>query len=1146
MFLNSNCETDNTLRFGDRIRRTVTVHSRDGRLETNFILLVVLFLTAFVFELNPTSTHAQAVWGGINGYVTDSSGAIVSKAIVVVKDEDTGVATKIEADAAGFYNATHLTPGQYSVSVHIPGFEGFVREHLILAVAATIRVDCPLKVGASSETVTVTAAPPILNTEKTDVSDRFEHQTVDSLPLVGNNVTQLFTMVPGVIPDTFQMGSGENPQGTDRTYVNGVWSGAQVYVLDGITDVDYGFSGIQVINPPPDSVQEVKVITADYDPEFGNTAGMVAQYVTKSGTNQIHGSVFEYNENSATFAATPFTGGAATPPYNWNQGGFSLGGPVKKDKVFAFGDYQLARLSAKNAIVTTVPIDAFRSGDFSSVAATHPIYDPTTGNPDGTGRTQFPNNTITNIDPVATALLKLLPEPNLGSPGQTDNNYTANAPQAFNTNEFDLRGDYSLNEKDKMFARYSYFHSYLDNPGIFGVEAGGPSGGGLSPEVANSLSQQAALNYTHTFGASLLGEFRLGFDRFAIDGYQADSALKTNSNVGIPNINTGDAKTGGLAGINIGGPVGTFYMGIPSGVGVPRFEGSTTGELVNNWTKIKGAHQILWGTDIQRQDFNFLSVNASTRGNFTFPQTITGIPSDTNSGMGMATFLLGTPSEFDRAVLADYPGERQTRIGAYVQDVWRVNHKLTVNAGLRWDWFEPVKSAHPGGLANFDVKTGMILLAGLGDVSMSTNVVTPKDDFSPRIGLAYKITDKTVVRAGFGQSFFSSGYDATFYHLTSFYPIIAQQTITAGNQYFPVSFGKVENTPVGPAPPTLPSSGMLTPPKDELLKTRDPNFKTENMYSWNLTIERQLDARTTFSVGYVGTKGTHISYGQNINAAGPSSDTNLNDRRPFYALYGISEAVNLQGNEVNENYNGLVAKLNRHFSRYLGLSSNYTWSKTLGYYQFNPVDLKSNYGPGGNTNAYFEGDSGIDRAHIWTAQYTLLLPFGRGMKYGSGISPAANLILGGWQTSGVWLAESGLPFTPFVSSGATLNADFGQRADRVAGQPLYTGQNYSHWFNSSGAFKIPTCCQYGDAGDGMLRGPHVFKPDLALWKGWQLEAPHLEPISIQFRAEAFNAFNHVNAGIPNNNIDSPAAGQITSLQSGIPMRELQFGLHLNW
>src|ERR1017187_10254822 len=368
MFSYSCCDSGNgiSLPRKDDLGRPTRAHSIGGRGRMNSVVLATLLFTTLILSTAPARTHAQAVWGGINGYVTDSSGSVVPKAIVVVTGEDTGVETNIEADAAGFYNATHLTPGQYSVSVHMQGFEGFKREHLILAVAATIRVDCELKVGSSTETVTVTAAPPILNTEQTDVSTRFEYQALDSLPLSGNNITQLYALVPGVIPDTFQMGSGENPQGTDRTYVNGVWSGAQVYIIDGITDVDYGFSGIQVINPPPDSVKELKVITADYDPEFGNTAGMVAQFITKSGTNQIHGSVYEYNENSATFAATPFTGaGAKAPPYNWNEGGVSFGGPVKKDKVFAFGDYQFARLSAKNAIVTTVPIDAFRNGDFS-------------------------------------------------------------------------------------------------------------------------------------------------------------------------------------------------------------------------------------------------------------------------------------------------------------------------------------------------------------------------------------------------------------------------------------------------------------------------------------------------------------------------------------------------------------------------------------------------------------------------------------------------------------------------------------------------------------------------------------------------------------------------------------------------------------
>jgi outer membrane receptor protein involved in Fe transport len=1090
----------------------------------------------------PSRGYGQAVWGAITGYVTDPGGAAVPNAEVTVTGESTGVATSVVADSAGFYNVTHLNSGQYSLAVRASGFEGFVREHLLVTVGATIRVDTPLKVGSAAETVTVTAAPPILNTEKTDVNARFDSQMVDSFPTVGNNVTQLYSLVPGVLSDTFQMGTGENPQGTNRTYVNGVWSGAQVYVLDGITDVDYGFSGIQVINPPPDSVQELKVITADYDPEFGNTAGMVAQFVTKSGTNQFHGSVYEYNQNYATFAATPFTGGLPAQPYNWNQAGFSLGGPIKKDKVFFFGDYQLIRLNANNSVVATVPTAAFRNGDFSALANTAPIYDPDTGNPDGTGRTQFPNNVIPagRISPVAQNLMKLLPLPNLNQ--NTDLNFLGEEPQTFNTGEYDVRFDWSVSDKDKVFGRYSLYDTYLDNPGAFGIVAGGPAAGGLSPEVANSRSQQAALNYTHTFGSSLLGEFRAGFDRFAIDALQADSALETNTNVGIPGINiTGNPQTGGLAGINVNGPVGIFTMGIPSGVGIPRFEGSTTFEIVNNWTKIFGGHQILWGADLVRQDFNFLSVNASTRGNFTFDPSVTANSTVATSGLGVASFMLGLPSEFDRAIFTQFPGERQSRLGFYGQDIWRVNPKLTVNAGLRWDYFEPVKPAHAGGLANFDPATGDILLAGLGNVSSSADVHTPLNDFSPRIGLAYKLAQNTVIRAGLGKSFFSSGYDATFYHLTSFYPITAQQTIQASDIYqyiFPI-----QDVPAAAPAPPLPTSGHLAAPDGTLLKTRAFNFLTENMYSWNLTVESQLDARTTLTVGYVGTKGTHMSFGVNINAAGPGVGPLVN-RRPYYNLFGLSQPIDLQGNIVNANFNGLVVGVKRRFTKYLGFTGNYTWSKTLGYYQYNPVDLKSDYGVGGNTNAYFEGDSGMNRANVFTLGYTALVPYGRGMRYGANSSGLVNALLGGWETSGVWAAESGLPFSPFVSSNTSLNADFTQMANRLPGVPLYANKSFNHWYNLA-AFQIPTCCQYGNAQPGVLTGPNVFKTDLAVWKSWNFSAKG-EQMALQLRAEAFNAFNHVNAGIPDNNIDDPAAGQITSLQSGLPMRQFQFGVHFQF
>ena len=478
----------------------------------------------------------------------------------------------------------------------------------------------------------------------------------------------MYLTVPGALPDSFRWAREKNPSGGVRTYINGTWSGSQEFVLDGISDRSYGFSGIQLIVPPQDSVQELKITTADYDPEFGSTSGMVAQFVTRSGTNDLHGSVFYYNRNSASFAADPLTQkiagtgpdgkGTGPAPYNWNEGGFSLGGPIKKNKLFLFGDYQFAREVQGASIIATVPNAAFRSGDFSGLS--NIIYDPATGNADGSGRTPFPNNVIpvTRISPVAINLLNLLPAPNISQ--GTDNNYVGDVKEKFHQNWTDQRGDWNIHDNDKFFGRYSYFSTLLANAPLFGQEAGGPSQGGLSPETANSSAHLAAINYLHMFSPSLLAEFRAGYSRFNLAALQYDSSLETNTKVGIPGINTGDALTGGLAGITAGGPVGSFFMGIPSGVGIPRFDTENTFEYVSNWSKSSGKHEVRWGVDFRRYQFDFQSVNASSRGNYNFCQSATGDPSDPTSGLGMATLLLGSTCSFDRAVFTGEPAERQS------------------------------------------------------------------------------------------------------------------------------------------------------------------------------------------------------------------------------------------------------------------------------------------------------------------------------------------------------------------------------------------------------------------------------------------------------------------------------------------------------
>lgn len=1119
--------------------------------------------------------RGQAVWSTILGYVTDPSGAAVPDATVSVTNQRTGVVSKATTDAAGSFNMTHLDPGTYDLSVEAKGgFKRFTQTGIQLAVTASVRVDAKLELGAVSQEITVAAQTAQLETESTQVGTSYTTQEVSDLPILGRNVTQLLQIVPGAERDTIAMGPGENPTENTRVWVNGTWSGGQTYVLDGITDIDAGFSGLQVIVPLQDSVQEVKATTADYDAEFGQTSGLVAQYVTKSGTNQLHGTLNYFNRNKDTFAAdpttekTPGTGplgkGIGVPPYNWNQGGFSLGGPIKKDKLFVFGAFQFNRLVQSVGQIVTVPDAQFAQGDFSALAATNPIYNPNTGNADGTGRTQFSSGGTLNvippimIDSVAKNLLALLPQPNIAGT-TTDNNYNGTVPSTFNQNQFDARVDYNISDRDKVFVRYSFFNDLFINGSVLGTEAGGAAPSAGAAETGHTREQQSAANWTHTFSPSLLTEARIGFNRFYLDALQADSGLQTDNKVGIPNINTGSPLTDGLAGLTINGPFGSFVEGTVSGTGIPRFEGTTTLEGVNNWTWMHGSHELRFGADVQREEFNFLSVNASSRGNFTFDQSVTG-DADTTlyentgqsiaavSGMGMASFLLGDPSEFDRAIFASFPGERQTRLGLYAQDVWRVNRKLTVTLGVRWDKFTAVTAHFPGGLARFDPNSGNIQLSNLGNNTKTDNIYTPDDDFSPRIGIAYRLSSKNVIRAGFGRSYFESGYDATFYHLTSFYPITAQQSISQSTPYTPIFL--IDDGPPGSPAPVLPSNGLLPAPNGQTLKTRPNDWKTENMNSYNFTVERQMTPSLLLDVAYVGAIGTHLSWEYDMNSAVPGPG-NLDNNKPFAALYGLtSSPVEMMCNCSNSNFNSLQIQVRKEYSKDLTISSNVVWEKNLSYSGDNPYDRRVDYGPGAGSGAYSGSWSlgTMDRAVTWNLSHVITMPYGAGQRWGSSASGAKKALLGGWQFSGVTSLGSGLGFTPEWSNSAELNVNWGQRANTVPGcnwRDVPGGQNRTHWWNQS-CFADPGTA-YGDAGTGSLRGPGAVNVDLALWKQFDFSTPlNREKTSVQFRAAAYNAFNFTNLANPGWDADVPSNTQITSLMPSYAMRRFEFGVHVEW
>ena len=1115
--------------------------TKNSRVTERFSALVYcVCLTALLSITFATNLAAQATWGSISGYVSDQGGAMIPSAKIAAVNEQTGVRTDASTDQSGLYKFTHMNPGNYTVTAEAPGFTKYILQHVVVRVDTTVNTDIQLKLGSVDQNITVQADAAVLKTEKTDVDHTIPALEIQNVPVPDHNLTRLYLTAPGVVPASLQIGNHENPSEGYMTSVNGQMWMANDYQIDGISNVAWGFTGLQIIVPAEDSVQEMKMTTSNYDPEFGSVGGMVAQYVTKSGGNSFHGDAYWFNRGAWSFAANPFTEkipgtgpkgtGTGPAPYNENVGGFSAGGAIIKNKLFYFGDYRLNRRILGANYLGTVPNDAFRNGDFS--ASTHAIYDPTTGNPDGSGRTQFPNNKIpaNRFDPVAVNLLGLLPHANINQ--NLTQNFLTVVKSNFHTDQYDGRIDWNISDANKVFGRYTLMRSYLFSPGVFGLVAGGAAAAGGNPATTTSSNQLLSVNYTHTFSPSLLAEGRMGFARFDLYEYQNDSYLQTNNKVGIQGINDGSRLTGGLAGISVSGPDSGFSMGISGSV--PRLDHSITMQFVNNWTKILNQHEIRWGADFRLNYEDLFTLNQSTRGQYNFVQSITGSNGVSGSGLGMATFLLGGVGQFQRGQFVMWPDERAKRFAAYGGDSWKITPKLTASFGVRWDYIGPVTPKKPGGDVNYDFNTGELILAGMGDVSMSSNVVPRYNNFAPRLGLAYKITEKTVIRAGLGRSYFMNGFDAAFNHLDSAYPVAQSQVVSQTSTFSPVF--QVSAPPPALTPPAFPSSGRLKPPSTSFIKAFRFERKTPSIDSWNMTIERQVGRDFTLALTYLGNKGTHLDYPFfNINAAPPGPGALLN-RRPYYQKFGFPGSIFLDCTCDDSHFNAGEFTVVRRFNKGYSVNSAVTWSKALdheigarGQQGVNPYDRKA-----------MSGVSYLNRAVVWTTTHNVDIPFGEGKKWGSSAPAVAQIALGGWKFSGMTTINSGLSLSATDSYAAGLNADFSQRPDRVPGVSFYPqSKNRKQWLNPA-AFTQPAQYTWGNLHPGTMRGPAYYSFDWAFGKQFVLH----ESTTLQFRWENFNLFNHTNLALPNSDINNPLFGQVTNIQDS--MRRMQMALNLRW
>lgn len=1115
---------------------------------------VILLGLLFVLGAVALPVRAQAVYGSISGSVTDPSGAAVAGATVTITDVARQTTDTVTTNESGLYVKERLLPGQYEVKVEAAGFKQKLISSVVVNVDAQTKVDAALETGQISDTVTVTASiGQLLKTDRADVATTLEQRQVTDLPILDRNFTKFILLTPGTQQLQWQHAASENPQGSTQIMVNGQHFSGTGYQLDGTENRD-PILGIIVINPNFEAIGETKITSQNYDAEFGQAIAGVVSVQTKSGTNDLHGSLFEFRQNDVLQARNPFVqivpdvNGDLIPPSLKNQFGGSIGGRIIKDKLFFFGDYQGTRSKLGGSRLLTVPTVAARSGDLSAYGVN--IYDPLTG-------LQFPGNRIPNgrLSPQAQNLLNLIPTPNTaGSDNGTRNNYVAGGSEIFDNDTFDVRIDDRLTDRLNVFGRYSFADYTRNGPPSFGAGGGQElvSLGGTSKVRNHSV----ALGFDYTLTQTMLVDFRFGFFKYGVNVLPSDFGSTPASAAGIPGLNLGDDFTSGLFSGFVQGDRG-FNFG--SGLGVnrcncPLDEQEKQFQFVGNLLKTWGNHTFKFGIDVRRA-FNLRVPSDNHRsGELSFSENRTGLVVNgvqQASGLGLATFLIGDVTFFKRFVSTSLEArERQWRHFYYGQDTWRVNPKLTIAYGLRLDVINPqsVNGAGNGGFV--DPTTGQVIVAGVGGNDLNGGVENSLN-LAPRLGIAYQLNERTVIRAGYGRSYDIGVFGSVFGHtVTQNLPVLAIQNLTADT-----SFGRVFTLAQGPpafnaffgltAPPnrggvpnaSLPSNGVFFLPDG--VTPRIVNFKQRlpTVDAWNFTVQHEFTKTISVEAAYVGNKGTHVFCGNNPDCEGNqptlSGFPNVprNNRREFFNLYGWTQDTLIYCNCGDNHYNAFQAKLTKRFTNSYSILAHYTLQRATNYdrdYFF--IDRSVNYGP-----------SDFDRTHTFVFSQVAELPIGRNKRFLGNASKGLDYAIGGWQFNSNTTIQSGLPFNVgFDTSGIS---DTGPNRPDIVGDAR-TGGPRNRFFDPT-VFAKPAVGTFGNLKRNALRGPNYWRTDASLFKKFRFT----ESKDLEFRIEVVNLFNHVNLDQPDSFIGDPAnpnahAGVISNTAFGgtDPQRNFQFAL----
>ena len=1155
-----------------------------------------LSILCALFVFSGLSADAQQVFGSIIGTVTDPSGSAVANAKVTIQDITKGTSFEVTTNESGQYSKGQLIPDTYRVTIEAPGFQKVVSNDLTVQVDQSTQFNTALSVGNVEQTVEVTAAAPLLQTDRADVAQTFTSKEISQLPSIGRNLQAFELLDPGTVKQGWAHAADENPQGSVQIQVNGQPFYATGYYLDGTVNQD-PILGIIVINPTFDSVNEVKQATQDYDAEFDTFSAGLLTYSTKSGTNDIHGDAFEYiflnTPGFQDFGRNPFTentpigghAGAYSPTTHQNQFGGSIGGRIIKDKLFFFGDAQLTRNQKGGSVLASVPTAQDRTGNLSDWLALGPqyqIYDPSTGNQTtGAGRTPFAGNIIpaSRLSTQAQNILNYFPLPNTAGTvvnGVTApyNNFSSSGSLTNNGNVWNTRWDYYLNEKNTFFGRYSYAEFDLGAPGAFGLLAGGPSFNNANyAGSSHALNQSIAGGWTYTINSTLINEFRFGFLHYHITDVPNGVGTSPATAAGIPGLNRDAYYTSGLPYFdirqqNLNGSAGTDdkvgYSLDVNACNCPLEQNERQYQFVDNLSKVSGKHSFKFGGDI-RYALNLRVPSDSHRsGQLTFDAYRTGLGNGSgalaNGGLGLATFLLGDVSQFTRYVSSSTDAqERQKRWFWYAQDEWRPNAKLTLTAGIRWEMIFPETVNKPLNGAEYNLDTGLLDVFGYGLNSDHGYQQQNWKMFAPRLGIAYQLTPKTVIRTGYGWSYSLGTFGSTFGHnVTQNPPVLANQSLTQ-QQTCGNNFCDVFTLASGPPPPptfTVSPQGTLPCPAGVNCKTRPMLFHMPVVYAYNFTVQQQLSKNVAFTAGYIGNSGRNQSNG----TSGTTYDANTiffvpgftgdqNTLRPFDGLYGPrynyhnKSSIDNYCNCSNTRYDSFQGTVTVKALAGFTLQGNYTYQLAQG----------EGYGPSNSYTFLYDRKLGYVNNNNFPLQQWVFagnydLPFGHGRKFGANSNRFVNAVLGGWNLSTIFTYYSGLPFYP------TLDSYPGQPytgpnnvPDKGSGSPYASNRNRAHWIvgGFGGPFVQPAPNTFGNYPINKLYGPQFVNVDASIMKQFSIT----ERIKFTLRMDATDAFNHTNLDLPNADVQSANAGQITNIafsNNGGAMRRVQYSGVFSW